>query len=120
MKSIITLLNSKYTAIFWTVLIFILCTIPSERLPPNQPNDKISHFIAFAGFTFFWFFHTSKHWLIILLSAFYGIIIEFWQGSLPQSFHRSFDWFDALADAVGGLMGYAIYLIYRYVMKNLL
>jgi hypothetical protein len=44
------LISSKYTAIFWTVLIFTLCTLPSEHLPKN--NDKTSHFIAFAGFTF--------------------------------------------------------------------
>ena len=111
MKSIITLLNSKYTAIFWTVLIFILCTLPSEHLPKN--NDKMSHFIAFAGFSFFWFFHSPKYWLIILLSVIYGILIEFWQGSLPLSFHRSFDWFDALADAIGGLIGLLIYLIFK-------
>ncbi|MEY4538720.1 MAG: hypothetical protein RLZZ306_477 [Bacteroidota bacterium] len=113
MKSLITLLNSKYTAIFWTILVFILCTIPSENLPTGQPNDKVSHFIAFAGFTFFWFFHTPKYWLLILISAIYGIIIEFWQGSLPAHFHRSFDWYDALADTVGGVIGLPIYLIFK-------
>jgi VanZ family protein len=113
MKSLIILLNSKYTAIFWTILVFILCTIPSENLPTGQPNDKVSHFIAFAGFTFFWFFHTPKYWLLILISAIYGIIIEFWQGSLPAHFHRSFDWYDALADTVGGVIGLPIYLIFK-------
>ena len=106
-----TLTSSKYTAILWTVIIFVLCTLPSEHLPPN--NDKISHFTAFAGFTFFWFFHSSKYWLIILSSALYGIAIEFWQGILPQSFHRSFDWFDALADGIGGIIGLPIYLIFN-------
>jgi VanZ family protein len=112
MKSLNILLNSKYTAIFWTVFIFVLCTLPSENLP-KEPNDKISHFIAFAGFTFFWFFQSTKYWLIILIAAIYGIAIEFWQGSLPQNFHRSFDWYDALADSIGGIIGLPIYLIYR-------
>jgi VanZ family protein len=119
MKSIIILLNSKYTAIFWTVLIFILCTIPSVSLPSGQPNDKISHFIAFAGFTFFWFFHSSKYGQLILIAAFYGIVIEFWQGILPEGFHRSFDWYDALADAVGGIIGLPIYLIYKRLVDLL-
>lgn len=118
MKSIITLLNSKYTAIFWTVLIFVLCTIPSERLPDGQPNDKMSHFIAFAGFTFFWFFHNSKYRLIILLSALYGIFIEFWQGNLPVSYHRSFDWFDALSDTIGGITGLPIYLTFKRLTNS--
>lgn len=112
MKSLIVLINSKYTAIFWTVLIFILCTIPSENLPDDQPNDKISHFIAFAGFTFFWYFQSSKYILVILIAIIYGIAIEFWQGILPQNFHRSFDWYDALADGIGGMIGLFIYLIY--------
>ncbi len=117
MKSIILLIQSKYTAIFWSVLIFVLCTLPSEHLPKN--NDKMSHFIAFAGFTFFWFFQSPKYWLIILVAAIYGIAIEFWQGSLPVHFHRSFDWYDALADAIGGIIGFSIYLIYRR-LKNIL
>jgi VanZ family protein len=106
-----SLISSKYIAIIWTVIIFILCTLPSEHLPKN--NDKTSHFIAFAGFTFFWFFHTSKYWSILLIAAIYGISIEFWQAILPKSFHRGFDWYDALADAVGGAIGYGIYLIYK-------
>jgi VanZ like family len=111
MKTIIQIIKSKYSAIFWTVLIFVLCTLPSERLPPN--NDKISHFIAFAAFTFFWFFQSSNYSLILLIAAIYGITIEFWQGSLPQDFHRNFDWFDALADGIGGIIGLPIYLIFR-------
>ena len=119
MKSILSFVASKYTAIFWTVMIFILCTIPSERLPPELPNDKMSHFIAFAGFTFFWLFHASKHWLIILISVVYGIFIEFWQGNLPKHFHRSFDWYDALADGIGGIIGLFIYLTFKKLIQSL-
>lgn len=111
MKRITILLNSKYTAILWTIIIFVLCSYPSGHLPTID-NDKTLHFIAFAGFSFFWFFHSSKPWLIILLAALYGIGIEFWQGILPASFHRGFDWYDALADSIGGIIGYVIYLIY--------
>jgi VanZ family protein len=107
------LVSSKYTAIIWTVIIFVLCTLPSEKLPSEQPNDKLSHFIAFAGFSFFWLFHVSKPILIMIIAALYGIAIEFWQAILPVSFHRAFDWYDALADAVGGVIGCSIYLIYK-------
>ncbi len=109
-----TLISSKYTAIFWTALIFILCTLPSEHLPSK--GDKTLHFIAFTGFTFFWFFQSEKYWLIILIATIYGIAIEFWQDSLPISFHRSFDWYDALADGIGGLIELPTWLIYRKLM----
>jgi chromate transport protein ChrA len=118
MKNIVKIIQSKYTAIFWTILIFILCTLPSKHLPQN--NDKISHFIAFAGFTFFWFFQTSKYWLIILTATIYGIGIEFWQGNLPESFHRNFDWYDALADAVGGMIGLPVHIFFDRLTKILI
>lgn len=113
------LLSSKYTAILWTVIIFVLCSYPSASLP-TITHDKTLHFIAFAGFSFFWFFHSSKAWLIILSAALYGIGIEFWQAILPKSFHRGFDWYDALADAVGGIIGYVIWLIYRKISSIIL
>jgi membrane-associated HD superfamily phosphohydrolase len=114
MKRITTILETKYPAILWTIIIFIMCTIPSEHiLISNSLNDKINHFIAFAGFSFFWLFQQYKTWLIILGAAIYGLAIEFWQAVLPISFHRGFDWYDALADAIGGVIGYFIWLIYK-------
>jgi hypothetical protein len=53
-----------------------------------------------------------------LIAAIYGIGIEFWQGILPEGFHRYFDWYDALADAIGGVIGLPIYLIYRQIFTN--
>ena len=112
------LTSSRYTAIFWTVLIFILCTIPSKNIPlPNSLSDKLNHFIAFAGFTFFWFFHSSRYGLVLIIAVIYGTGIEFWQATLPLSFHRSFDWYDALADAIGGIIGYTIYLIFNKLLS---
>lgn len=114
-----SLLSSRYTAILWTVIIFVLCSYPSDHLPTIN-DDKTLHFIAFAGFTFFWGFHSLKPWLIILIAALYGIGIEFWQAILPKSFHRGFDWYDALADSVGGVIGYIIWLVYRRLISIIL
>jgi VanZ family protein len=107
----------RYIAILWTIIIFVLCSFPSESLPKN--NDKVSHFIAFAGFSFFWFFHSKKPLLIMIIAALYGIGVEFWQAILPESFHRAFDWYDALADAVGGIIGYGIFLTYKKLYSKL-
>lgn len=118
MKVIIQIIQSKYIAILWTVLIFILCSIPSKNIPlPSSLSDKSSHLIAFTGFTFFWLYQSSRYWLILLIAVLYGIGIEFWQATLPESFHRGFDWYDALADGIGGIIGLAIYLIFNKKIK---
>ena len=114
-----TIVSSKYAAILWTGIIFILCSYPSASLPKIH-NDKTLHFVAFAGFSFFWTFHSSKSWLIILIAVLYGIGIEFWQAILPKSFHRGFDWYDAFADSVGGVIGYIIWLVYRRLISIIL
>lgn len=111
-----TLISAKFIAILWTVIILILCSYPNTHLPKIH-SDKTLHFIAFAGFSFFWSFHNSNYWLIILLAALYGIGIEFWQAILPKSFHRGFDWYDALADVIGGIIGYVIYVIYKKTLS---
>ena len=109
MKNLFLILKTKYPAIIWTVIIFILCTMPSKDLP--NINDKTAHFGVFAIFSFLWIFSTKKGWQVLIFGAIYGILIEFWQGTLPENFHRSFDWYDALADAIGGIIGYFFYKI---------
>lgn len=118
MKRLIIIFNSKYPAILWTILIFILCTIPSKHIPlPSSLSDKSNHLIAFGGFTFFWLFQSSKAWLILLIAVLYGIAIEFWQATLPESFHRGFEWYDVIADAIGSLTGFLLYLIFQKLKK---
>ncbi len=115
MKTITTLLHYKPLSIIWTIIILILCSLPSKNIPTDvvMVNDKANHFIAFAGFTFLWLFHSKQAWKIILLGFLYGIIIEFWQAILPKEFNRSFDWFDTVADGIGGIIGYFIWLIFN-------
>jgi len=103
-------LSNKYLATTVTVIIFILCTWPSEHLPLTQSlNDKTAHFIAFAGWAFCWQCAFGNYKRTIILGILYGILIEFWQGILPESFHRSFDWYDALADSIGVIIGIVLW-----------
>ena len=99
----IKFLENKYLAFGITLIIFVLCTMPSDNLP--NAHDKTAHFVAFAGWAFCWQFAFKNHTKTLVLGIIYGILIEFWQGSLPISFHRSFDWYDALADGVGVIIG---------------
>jgi len=120
MKQLLNILQSKYPAVIWTIIIFILCTIPSQHIPTSQTlSDKANHFIAFAGFTFFWLFPYSKPLTITFIGIIYGIIIEFWQAILPVYFHRGFEWYDALADGLGSIIGYILYLVFSKLIKSL-
>lgn len=116
---VIRFLEHKYLAFTITLIIFLLCTIPSENLPKNENfNDKTAHFVVFAGWAFCWQFAFKNYSKTLILGILYGILIEFWQGSLPVSFHRSFDWYDALADGVGVIIGLAIYFIVQRIQQK--
>lgn len=107
----IKFLENKYLAFGITLIIFVLCTMPNENLQQNENfNDKIAHFVAFAGWAFCWQFAFKNYTKTFVSGIIYGILIEFWQGSLPASFHRSFDWYDALADGSGVIIG--LFLFY--------
>ena len=85
----LTLLKSKYPAFIWTIIIFVLCTIPGREVAKVFTwNDKISHLLAFAGFTYFWLFHTPRVFFILISGLLYGTLIELWQSVLSESFQR--------------------------------
>ena len=106
----IKFLENKYLAFAVTLIIFALCTMPSENLPNGKDfNDKTAHFVAFAGWAFCWQFAFKNYTKTLLLGIIYGVFIEFWQGILPEIFHRGFDWYDALADGLGTLIGLIIF-----------
>ena len=112
----IQFLQHKYVAIVVTIIIFGLCTMPSRGLP--NTNDKMAHFVAFAGWAFCWQFAFKNYAKTLFLGIIYGILIEFWQAILPISFHRSFDWYDALADGIGVLIGLLTYYFSGFIGLN--
>ncbi|MCU0325168.1 MAG: VanZ family protein, partial [Spirosomaceae bacterium] len=93
-----------------------LCTLPSEQLP--QGNDKTAHFAVFAIFSFLWLFISQNVWKVLLWGIVFGVFIEFWQAMLPVSFHRSGDIWDAVADAVGVVIGIGIQYIYKKIFGD--
>lgn len=114
-----SLLHNKYIPILWTITIFILCTLPSDKLPQNESfNDKTAHFVVFAVFSFLWLFISQNIWKVLLWGIAFGIFIEFWQAMLPISFHRSGDIWDAVADAVGVVIGIGIHYIYKKILGD--
>src|SRR5690625_3010730 len=100
-------------AVIWTAVILILTLMPSSDVPDTVLSripyfDKFVHFGIFAGFVFLWgigYRHKDKKIQlvflarIILVAVLLGLAIELLQKELV-SLHRSFDWWDWLADVV--------------------
>ena len=113
---VIKFLENKYLAFAITLIIFVLCTMPSEQLPKG--NDKTAHFVVFAGWAFCWQFTFKNFSKTLIFGIIYGILIEFWQGSLPISFHRGFDWFDSLADCIGVIIGLVMFYFVNKILSR--
>lgn len=103
----------------WTLLILVACLIPGREVPDvHIPMiDKWVHFVIFGGFSFLWLctFHktnTIKSLMIFLGSVLLGYLVELLQGSGITA-GRSYDVYDIVADAIGGLMGVALFYVLR-------
>ena len=93
-------------AIAWSVLILLLCTLPSKSLPqaPQMGLDKLVHFGLFAIFGWLWLRTYPKQWRKIWVAGLaFAVFTEVAQASLSQIFgiERFADVADALADALG-------------------
>ena len=103
--------------IFLTVVIAILCFIPSERIPDVSTDDKTAHFLAFAALGFSWFMFLKNYVKVAIGLSFFAVFIEIVQYLLPVSFHRAFDLLDILADILGIFIGFAVAFVFNKVVK---
>lgn len=116
---------ARAAAIIWTAAIFFLCLWPGEDFPKTEVPfaDKWTHFILFGMFSLLWLLSLKAPGLkavlfVVIIAGALGWLVECLQGWLP-SLHRSKDNFDALADALGGLLGGLGYLLFqRYRRKG--
>jgi VanZ family protein len=108
-----------FTAVFYTVLLFILTSFPSQQLPDNNINDKTAHFVAFAGFAIIWLLVKMDYVKVIIAGIAFGIFIEYWQGILPESFHRSFEVLDMVADGIGTLIGCLFFYLVKFLKDRI-
>lgn len=99
----------KVFAVLWTLVIFYLCLDDSPNLPKfTFPyKDKVVHFIFYFVFVFFWIKSLkikSNDYLVVVLfvALLQGIGIEFLQENF--TIHRTFDWYDILANSIGAIV----------------
>lgn len=112
-------------ALFWTLLIPLLCLINTNDIPQVEINniDKLVHFTFYFIFSGLWFmyFYTQSAPLnltkisgyILIVSVLYGGSIELLQGAFTVS--RVADINDAIANSLGALFAYSIM---RICIKN--
>ena len=99
--------------ITWSAGIFLLSCLPSKQHEPLfEGVDKVFHFGLFGMLSvllFFAFFYGQRRpplkaaLLALLITAAYGALDEFHQSFTPT---RSVDFFDWVADTVGGMLAF--------------
>lgn len=111
--------QARFIAIIWTLLIFIGCLFPSRQLPHVAVPfiDKWTHFVMFGLFTFLWLcakptYNITYIIRVLVIGILLGCAIELLQGTLSM-LGRSMELLDAVADAVGALLGIGIYVAGR-------
>ena len=108
----------KWQVIFWlntALLLFLTLSTPINTSVGFAHADKVFHFIGFGAFSFFFFLGYSKFstQLNVTLSFILGLIVEIAQSYIP---HRSFDYWDLVADLCGSLAA----VIFLTVLKQAL
>ena len=90
-----------------------------------QYNDKLAHYVGYAGLAFLISMFWSSRWriswrailIILALCMTYGALDELSQMLVPGRSAEVADW---VADSVGALSGIAIFLAARIMFKNVM
>lgn len=108
-------LTFQMPSILWAAFILVLSLMPGRDLPSVSlwQADKLAHFAVYAILTWLMLRGAIKQLgsplrlrvivLMLLLSSGYGVLIEFIQETFTAD--RHLDWYDAIANATGALMG---------------
>ena len=105
-------------------LIFYLSSLRHVKLPPIKYFDKFGHANLYAMFGVlvsraFWYSVTHRRKILLFLTfvgvTLYGMSDEWHQSFVPG---RSVDAWDVVADAVGGVMGGVLYVVYKQYKKS--
>ena len=114
-KKIQQYFRTKWPAIIWSVIIFLLLVMPPINLNNEKPLafsgvDKAIHFFLFGMMVWLWGYYQlqltssgrffrKKLVTIVIVATLYGIAMEYVQGWVG----RDFDVWDMVADAAGAV-----------------
>ncbi len=110
--------GARIAAVGWTLLILGACFLPGSEIPNIRIPlmDKWVHFVLFGVLAFLWLrAYPSRQFsrlvTVLLLCIAFGYGVEVLQGLLRPYLGRSYDGMDALADAVGSLLGTGFFFL---------
>jgi VanZ family protein len=101
-------------ALVWAVAIFVggSSGVPQPEIDIGLPSDKVNHIAAFGGLQLLTYralryaLPTRRpaplRWVAVVVATLVGVLLELYQLGLPD---RSADIEDAIADAVGAMLG---------------
>lgn len=106
----------NWPSILWAAFILALCLMPGRDLPSVTlwQADKIVHFFVYVVLAVLLYIGWKKQkefaclqrqmgYKVLVLTFGYGFAVEILQELLTAD--RHFDWYDALANALGGVGG---------------
>ena len=106
----------RLAAIGWAVIILTGCLTPGPNIPHALTlYDKLIHVAIFVPFGFLWVLTGYRPGWVLLAGLLYGGFIEILQGLLP--IHRTADFWDAVADLVGTLVGVGLAWVFAKVVR---
>lgn len=116
---------ARPAAILWTFLILGACFVPGSEIPEVDVPlaDKWVHMVLFGVFAFLWLCVKSSHALkrllvVCLITALFGYGVELLQGALHDLLGRTYSEADALADAIGGILGTAAFWLTQRLRRS--
>ncbi|MDX1627946.1 MAG: VanZ family protein [Fulvivirga sp.] len=105
-------------ALLWAVFILVLTLTPGKSIPDLTllSYDKLGHAFVFMILSFLiskGFQELRRKALIstvttLVITTFYGFLIEFSQDYIPD---RNMDWFDAIANIIGSILGVLVFYL---------
>lgn len=118
-------LYTKWPAIIWSVIIFLLLVIPPLNINQEKPLeisglDKTIHFLLFGIMVWLWGYYQKTIYskgknivlqllLITLVVCVYGVAMEYVQDWVG----RDFDVWDMVADASGAVTAFFLLLVQK-------
>lgn len=107
-------LLARGATVLYAVAVIVLSLMPGKDVPLDSISDKYRHAAAYGVLAMLVSasFLGARWWttlLAFLVVSGFGLTIEFVQ----PSFHRSFDYGDALANSIGAALGCGLLILVR-------